>query len=88
MDAVIRTLMLVLAASRLDGIEVLVSIPEDTFYNNDTITITITMKDVLNEVMDGSAFKPNAKPASTSEPALVSSSQKPTTQSEGSKSGT
>ena len=49
-----------------------------------TAIVRKTVKDVLNEVMDGSAFKP----ASTSEPALVTSSQKPTTQSEGSKTGT
>ena len=33
MDAAIHTLLLVIAASRLDGTKVLVSIPEGTFYS-------------------------------------------------------
>merc|ERR1711962_904236 len=97
MDAAIYSLMLVLAASRLDGTKVLVSIPEgETDAQHSKILEAIAnasieekkdwselkselkaMKDILNEVINSSALKLKAKPASTSEPAVDSSSQPP-----------
>merc|ERR1719370_1635426 len=98
MDAAINTLMVILAASRLDGTQVLVSIPEGDLnaqhlkileaIANVSIQEKVTqkdlselksemkaIKDVLKEVMNGFALKLKTNPASTSEPALISTQQ-------------